>query len=726
MTSEGKGERGIRSILYALYQSPCPISVNCETQIFDESDGSKTSMTLKDGKVTIQHQKSKKQTSSKSPNPSSPDNEDEKTEIFMNDEEESIENENLNTKNNDSNEIQENKVENEENNNENDQNNNNENDKENETENQETNPQENSFEYVTSAHGDPPQYDYLFFVNDGKIDGDCPKNLKSQLQKIYKHIYRSLLNLYDLPLTKLSLHFGVNDKGEIEEEEKNENDSQQKAENLEGEKNENDGQQKAENLEEEEKNDENSIQKVEKDDQKLNDQEKENDQERRENGQLDSQVENTVNNLLNSPKKTESEEPPHSYEIFLLEDSFCATSTQVVGPDENDDDIDGKFGEFFSEEMKIKINYERCYFDLPDCSVSNYKAPRSMCILLKAHKKFPNASCARLQDLIQTRFEKFDEEENSNDEFDRNSYSTDLNAGSNYTVDSTSFNNREYNNFTKTIIDYDLYNEQKRPSSRLSSSSRTKKSSRKDQKSKEKDSKSENSEQKTTELNNPKVFVCVRCWHLISSIDYVAFIQHQKTPTLHTLPPLPFQPVVQSELYEKRLYPMGLTSSLNKPFSFMLSVENSPYKKKVPQPRKPPPPPPTSQQFETAKRPSTTSSLSSTSRAKQDVFSRLLSKTWTTQRNDGMAGRTYAISKGCKRPKTQPIKMTVFQENPAAVNSVRKSYGKTPFDIGLINPKRKKKLHPAFGGPEDFSFRLGGPSEVSGRKAGDNRPDFVI
>ena len=43
-------------------------------------------------------------------------------------------------------------------------NNNNENDKENETENQETKPQENSFEYVTSAHGDPPQYDYLFFV----------------------------------------------------------------------------------------------------------------------------------------------------------------------------------------------------------------------------------------------------------------------------------------------------------------------------------------------------------------------------------------------------------------------------------------------------------------------------------------------------------------------------------------------------------------------------------
>ena len=344
-----------------------------------------------------------------------------------------------------------------------------------------------------------------------------------------------------------------------------------------------------------------------------------------------------------------------------------------------------------------------------------------MCILLKAHKKFPEASCARLYDLIQTRFEKFEDEETNKDENERNSYSTDINSGSNYTVDSSSFNNREYNNFTKTIIDYDLYNEKKRPKSR--SNKKGQKSSEKVPKSDDKGSSTEKSEQQqTTELNDPKVFICVRCWHLISSIDYVSFIQHQKTPSLHTLPPLPFQPVVQSELYEKRLYPMGLTSSLHKPFSFMLSVENSPYKKKVPQPRKPPPPPP----FETVKRPSTVSSLSSTSRGKKDVFARLLSKTWTTQKNDGNMERTFNLSKGCKRPKTQNVKLRVFKENPAAVNSVKRSYARKPYDIGVMDPKRKKKLHPAFGGPEDFSFRMGGPNEVSGRRPGDNRPDFVI
>ena len=655
---------------------------------------------------------------------------------------------------------------NDNNNDNNDNNDNNNDDNNDEIKQPKSNPPDNSFEYVTSAHGESSKYDFLLFVTDGKIDGDCPKDLRKILIKIYKHVYRSILDLYDLPITRLSLHFGVNDKGEIEEEEEEKNDDDNGNQNVDDTPKENpenntneDSNEQENDVNKEQKVDndkqtkddegklENQIessvngllgpQKTENDDKKQNEEEdnkEQKDQDENDNnqtndgeGKLEDNIENNVNGLLNSPKEAEpkKEEPSHLYEIFLLEDSSCTTSTQTVGPEGDDDDLDGKFGEFFSEEIKTKISYDRCYFDRPDCGVSNYKAPRSMCILLKAHQKFPKASCARLQDLTQVRFERFDEEKNPNDESDRNSYSTDLNAGSNYTTDSSAFNNREYNNFTKTIIDYDLYNENnttKRPKSSQS------KKSKNDQKSSQKvDSedpdKDEQQQQKTTELNDPKVFVCVRCWHLISSINYVAFMQHQQIPTLHTLPPLPFQPVVQSELYEKRLYPMGLTAGSNKPFSFILSYENSPYRLKVPHPRKPPPVFPN----ETVKRPKTVSSLSSSnSRKKQDVFQRLLNKTWSTQRNESINGKQYEISKGYKRPKTKPVKMIVFQENPAALNSVKRNYANPPFNINMIDPKRKKKLHPAFGGPEDFSFRMGGPNEVSGKRLGDDRPDFVI
>lgn len=736
--SARNGERGIRSILYALYQSPCTIPFSCETQEFEESDGSKTSLTLKDGKVTIKHHKSNESSQTKTQKSSTgnyPNEEEEDKKSFQEEEEKN------------------------ENNNETDQN-------------EAKKSDDDSFEYVTSAHGEIPQYEYSIFIVDEKVDGECPKDLNSKLMKIYKHVYRSLLNLYDLPLTKLSLHFGVNDKGEIEEEEKNE--EEKEAGRLEDKNNqifdkltEDKNEESKENKNEEPKEDKKSPDQegklenqfnqianglVPKDNQdQQNDQTEEkkdisadnNDSNKQEvtekdnDGKLEQQVNDNVNGLLGSPSKKGKEiDPPRNYVIFLLVDSFCVTSTQTVGAEDDDEDLEGKFGEFFTEEIQIKIDYNRCYLDLPDCGLPNYKAPRSMCILYKAHKKFPNASSARLHDLIQPRFERFDEEDNLKDETNRNSYSTDLNDCEPYTTDSSHFNSREYNNRTKTIIDYDLYNE-KRETTRCRTPQQDKKpqktfknsqkvDSEDTQKAESEDTQKEQEGPKTSELNDTKVFVCVRCWHLISSINYLSQVQHKELPILHTLPPRPFQAVVQSELYDKRLYPMGLNEKSMKPYSFMICVENSPYKKKVPQARKPPPPPP----FQHVKRPSTASSLSSGSNKSQDVFARLLSNTWSTQRNDSNMDRQFKISKGYKRPKTQMTKMIVFPENPSALRNAKKSYSKPPFDINMLNPKRKRKLHPTNGEPEDFSYRISGSSDpskqMSGRKPGDERPDFVL
>ncbi|OHT16735.1 hypothetical protein TRFO_13006 [Tritrichomonas foetus] len=496
MKKTNDGKRGIRTILYSLYQSPCSIPFNCETQFFEEKDGSTTELSCVDGKGIVVHQKGARNDKPETTkNESTEQRTEDENPIDNNGANEELnESENQDAKQN--NEINENPA-----NQENSQ----------KVENNENHENQNNFDYVTSTQdAEAPKYDQTVFLNNGEIEGDCPEDIIPKLKKIGKHIQDSVAALYDIPVLTINLHFGISNE-----------------------------------------------------------------------------------------------------DISLLPDSFCTTSTQTLG--DNSDDIEARFGEFYSEEMAKKIDHSKCYMNLKDCQFPDFKAPLSKCLILKAKAKFPETSCARLHDLIEPRFE----------------------SG-----------------------------------------------------------------------KNPKVFLCVRCMHKLSSLDYTAYIEHIETPELKTLPPSPFQPVVPSELFEKRRYPMGLNPNINKPFSFTSNVENSPYKIKLAAPKKP--------SYGTYVKPSRLVN------SQPQWVIRLMDRSLIMKKNPKK------VSRECERPNSAIPKMKMFTEPPEPLERVKKHYQNPPFNIGKIDPNKKRWLHKK---GESFCYRFAdniNSLDTSGMKEGDDRPPFQL
>ncbi|EAX99317.1 hypothetical protein TVAG_152360 [Trichomonas vaginalis G3] len=81
-------------------------------------------------------------------------------------------------------------------------------------------------------------------------------------------------------------------------------------------------------------------------------------------------------------------------------------------------------------------------------------------------------------------------------------------------------------------------------------------------------------------------YCCVAC-----NSDYIGVEEVAKCAKIIAepklgLPPREFQPLSDEELHNKRKYPVGIGKGMNKPYSFSLNLQNSPYKS-VLQPKKP-------------------------------------------------------------------------------------------------------------------------------------------
>lgn len=714
MSTTRNGDRGIRSILFALYQSPSPIPLECEPQTFDEDDGSKTILSLKDGKVTIEHQKKPKTSSSRDQQQinqneqTKPENQQPETDNNQVDNKQTDSNDpnvQVSGDNNQKSEQPPNdtKEENESNpppKSSNDGN---------------TPTQKNeSFDYITYTEGEAPQYDSSVFVTSGKIEGDCSKDLQKQLLKIYNHIQQSIANLYDLPVKKLSLHFGITDKGEIEEKKESKPSQNSNEPQSQNETSEIDQQQQPEAGKLENGMNQISDALLSTDD-KPPSNEQNNEQEKNDDkGQLEDVIDNVATGLL------DKENLPHAYEIVLLPNSTCQTATQAYNG-EVDEELETKFGEFFTEEMAKKIDYTKCYMDLPDCDIPDYKTEISKCMLYKSHLKFRKTPISKLYDLIEPRFRVESTENDDITKEARNPYTMELNDFEGMTNNEKAFDNYEYNNHTKTIKCYHLDKIEMKRLTRSFNNSQKRTNSNKN------GSALSTSRSKTSSSSTTKgvkmVFICVRCWHMISSLHFTAFVEHEPVPQLHTLPPRPFQPVVTAELYDKRNYPMGLTATSNTPYSFMSTFVKSPYRLKPPDPLKPP-----ALQSRASSSYSSKRSLNQTSKSQTvpNVVNRLLSPTQALNRPSS----AYKISREYKKPNPQPVKLPAFPDPPAAAKRAMMNYSKPPFDINLLNPKRKRKLHrTANGEAEVFSNRLrkdANELDTINRDEDTDRPDFVL
>lgn len=171
---------------------------------------------------------------------------------------------------------------------------------------------------------------------------------------------------------------------------------------------------------------------------------------------------------------------------------------------------------------------------------------------------------------------------------------------------------------------------------------------------------------------------CIRCWHDISTSEHIARCSERETPVLNTPPPRTFQPVVPAELAEKEQlkHPMGMTAKMNTPYSFTLNLHRSPYRLKVPEPRAPPP------------------ILKSVKKKQKPIghpewVGRLI--TWVPK--DERILEPLPLSKGLKKPEGPQPKLQEVPEVPHAQERARRFYEKPPFDIKMLDSKRKRKLH---------------------------------
>ena len=171
---------------------------------------------------------------------------------------------------------------------------------------------------------------------------------------------------------------------------------------------------------------------------------------------------------------------------------------------------------------------------------------------------------------------------------------------------------------------------------------------------------------------------CIRCWHDISTSEHIARCSERETPVLNTPPPRTFQPVVPAELAEKQQlkHPMGMTAKMNTPYSFTLNLHRSPYRLKVPEPRAPPP-------------------ILKQKLKKQgpighpEWVGRLM--TWVPK--DERILEPLPLSKGLKKPEGPQPRLQEVPEVPHAQERARRFYEKPPFDIKMLDSKRKRKLH---------------------------------
>ncbi|OHT06945.1 hypothetical protein TRFO_24906 [Tritrichomonas foetus] len=184
---------------------------------------------------------------------------------------------------------------------------------------------------------------------------------------------------------------------------------------------------------------------------------------------------------------------------------------------------------------------------------------------------------------------------------------------------------------------------------------------------------------------NEEVPCCVQCYHLFMAVERVCRSEKKPGQLKFELKPRPFQPLVQSELQRLKKKPIdSITQSKNDPYCFVLNLTNSPYR--GPMLMKPAPPKPDrgKKRAQTVARGMMRQSLPKwVSRMTGDDFDRF----------SRYKGQKFAESvwryRGCN------IGDLPYFQTPIGYSEALapKKYLNAPFDVTILDPKNKRKLH---------------------------------
>ena len=180
-------------------------------------------------------------------------------------------------------------------------------------------------------------------------------------------------------------------------------------------------------------------------------------------------------------------------------------------------------------------------------------------------------------------------------------------------------------------------------------------------------------------------YACVSCNSDYLAVERVADCAKIVAEPKLGLPPRNFQPLSQEELWNKKRYPVGIGRGMNKPYSFSLNLQNSPYGY-VPIPKAPP------------KLPAKTRAASATTGQRTPAWTKRLTS------REPQQSRITSRSGTSLRPPEKPMEWPPYKESvPVSQILAKKAYKAPALPIHLIEKKRKHRFPPKEHPEGDFN-----------------------
>lgn len=178
------------------------------------------------------------------------------------------------------------------------------------------------------------------------------------------------------------------------------------------------------------------------------------------------------------------------------------------------------------------------------------------------------------------------------------------------------------------------------------------------------------------ENKEEQVSVCLVCNEKYIATQRISQCSKIVIPKLADNEPVPFQPLVEAELETKRTLPVGITPEAAEPHTLYLNLEYSPYKTPIFRP-------PHTPEWKPQKR-------SASARISTPTWANRLSGLETTRESS----RSIRVSQGITYADLNKQQLPIYPPPETfAQRKAKKLYVKPPFNIGLVNPDRKKQLH---------------------------------
>ena len=180
-------------------------------------------------------------------------------------------------------------------------------------------------------------------------------------------------------------------------------------------------------------------------------------------------------------------------------------------------------------------------------------------------------------------------------------------------------------------------------------------------------------------------YACVACNSDYLAVERIADCAKIVAEPKLGLPPRKFQPLSQEEMWNKKKYPVGIGRGMNKPYSFSLNLQNSPYGN-VPLPRAPPKPKPK------------TRASSATQGTRTPM--------WTKRLTSREPQQTQATSRprSSLRPPEKPMEWPPYKESvPLSQQLARRVYKAPALPIHLLEKKRHHRFPPKEHPEGDFN-----------------------